>query len=133
MCDQIVNVIEQVRAGTIKAYAIATEERSPALPDLPTTKEAGLPEFEVSAWNAIFAPKGTPKEIVAKLNDAYQKALADEGVRKRLLDLGSVLPAKEQQTPEALGALVGGGGGLLDRRSLAECAWRANAGCRREW
>jgi tripartite-type tricarboxylate transporter receptor subunit TctC len=106
MCDQIVNVIEQVRAGTIKAYAIATEERSPALPDLPTTKEAGLPEFEVSAWNAIFAPKGTPKEIVAKLNDAYQKALADEGVRKRLLDLGSVLPAKEQQTPEALGALV---------------------------
>src|SRR5688572_15683270 len=106
MCDQVVNVIEQVRAGTIKAYAIATEERSPALPDLPTTKEAGLPEFEVSAWNAIFAPKGTPKEIVAKLNDAYQKALADEGVRKRLLDLGSVLPAKEQQTPEALGALV---------------------------
>ena len=92
------------RAGTIKAYAIATEERSPALPDLPTTKEAGLPEYEVSAWNAIFAPKGTPKEIVAKLNDAYQKALADEGVRKRLLDLGSVLPAKEQQTPEALGA-----------------------------
>jgi tripartite-type tricarboxylate transporter receptor subunit TctC len=106
MCDQVVNVIEQVRAGTIKAYAIATEERSPALPDLPTTKEAGLPEFEVSAWNAIFAPKGTPKEIVAKLNDAYQKALADEGVRKRLLDLGSVLPTKEQQTPEALGALV---------------------------
>ena len=106
MCDQVVNVIEQVRGGAIKAYAIATEERSPALPDLPTTKEAGLPEFEVSAWNAIFAPKGTPKEIVAKLNDAYQKALADEGVRKRLLDLGSVLPAKEQQTPEALGALV---------------------------
>jgi putative tricarboxylic transport membrane protein len=106
MCDQIVNVIEQVRAGTIKAYAIATEERSPALPDLPTTKEAGLPEFEVSAWNAIFAPKGTPKEIIAKLNDAYQKALADEGVRKRLLDLGSVLPTKEQQTPEALGTLV---------------------------
>ncbi len=106
MSDQVVIFIEQVRAGTIKAYAIATEERSPALPDLPTTKEAGLPEFEVSAWNAIFAPKGTPKEIVAKLNDAYQKALADEGVRKRLLDLGSVLPAKEQQTPEALGALV---------------------------
>jgi tripartite-type tricarboxylate transporter receptor subunit TctC len=57
MCDQIVNVIEQVRAGTIKAYAIATEERSPALPDLPTTKEAGLPEFEVSAWNACSRPR----------------------------------------------------------------------------
>jgi tripartite-type tricarboxylate transporter receptor subunit TctC len=106
MCDQIVNVIEQVRGGAIKAYAIATPERSPALPDLPTTKEAGLPEYQVSAWNAMFAPKGTPKEIVAKLNDAYQKSLADEGVRKRLLDLGSVLPEKSEQTPEALASLV---------------------------
>src|SRR5688572_9553387 len=70
MCDQIVNVIEQIKAGAIHAYAIATTERSPALPDVPTTKEAGLPDYEVSAWNALFAPKGTPKEIVAALNDA---------------------------------------------------------------
>ena len=68
MCDQIVNLVAQVKAGAIKAYAIATPERSPALPDVPTTKEAGLPEYQVSAWNALFAPKGTPKEIVAKLN-----------------------------------------------------------------
>ena len=69
MCDQIVNLVEQVKAGAIKAYAIATEQRSPALPDVPTTKEAGLPDYQVSAWNALFAPKGTPKEIVAKLSD----------------------------------------------------------------
>ena len=62
MRDQIVNVAPQIKAGTIKAYAIATPERSPALPDVPTTKEAGLPDYEVSAWNAIFAPKGTPPD-----------------------------------------------------------------------
>ena len=62
MCDQIVNVVPQIKGGTIKAYAIATPERSPSLPDVPTTKEAGLPEFQVSAWNALFAPKGTPKD-----------------------------------------------------------------------
>ena len=78
MCDQIVNLVEQVKGGTIKAYAIATPERSPALPDVPTTKEAGLPDYQVSAWNALFAPKGTPKEIVAKLNDALV-----EGARRR--------------------------------------------------
>ncbi len=61
MCDQIVNLVEQIKAGTIKAYAVATPERSPALPNVPTTKEAGLPEYQVSAWNAVFAPKGTPK------------------------------------------------------------------------
>lgn len=106
MCDQIVNAVPQVRAGTIKAYAVATPERSPALPDVPTTIEAGLPEFQVQAWNAIFAPKGTPAPIVAKLNDAIGKALEDEGVRKRLLDLGSVIPKPAERTPEALGKLV---------------------------
>jgi tripartite-type tricarboxylate transporter receptor subunit TctC len=106
MCDQIVNLVEQIKAGSIKAYAIATPERSPALPDVPTTKEAGLPDYQVSAWNALFAPKGTPKEIVAKLNDTYKKALADEATRKRLLDLGSVLPDAAGQTPESLQKLV---------------------------
>ena len=75
MCDQIVNLVEQVKAGSIKAYAVAIPERSPALPDVPTTKEAGLPEYQVSAWNALFAPKGTPTEITAKLNEALVKAL----------------------------------------------------------
>lgn len=106
MCDQIVNLVEQIKGGNIKAYAIATPDRSPALPDVPTTKEAGLPEYQVSAWNAVFAPKGTPKEITAKLNDALQKALADENTRKRLLDLGAVLPDKQGQTQEALGVFV---------------------------
>ena len=106
MCDQIVNLTPQVQAGSIKAYAIATEKRSPVLPDLPTTKEGGLPEFQVSAWNAIFAPKGTPPEIVAKLNAALVKALDDETTRKRLLDLGADIPDKANRSPEALQRLV---------------------------
>lgn len=106
MCDQIVNAVPQIKGGTIKAYAVATPERNPSLPDVPTTAEAGLPEFQAQAWNAIFAPKGTPAPIVAKLNAAIAKALDDEGVRKRLLELGSVIPKPAERTPEALGALV---------------------------
>ena len=106
MCDQIVNLVEQVKAGSIKAYAIATEQRSPALPDVPTSKEAGLPEYQVSAWNALFAPKGTPKEIVAKLNETLVKGLDDPSTRQRLLDLGSVLPEGKARTPEGLHDLV---------------------------
>jgi tripartite-type tricarboxylate transporter receptor subunit TctC len=106
MCDQIVNAVPQINGGTIKAYAIATPARNPALPELPTTAEAGLPAFQAQAWNAIFAPKGTPAPIVAALSAAASKALDDEGVRKRLLDLGSVIPAPAERTPEALGKLV---------------------------
>ena len=106
MCDQIVNLVPQIQAGTIKAYAVALPQRSPALPDVPTTKEGGLPDFLVSAWNAIFAPKGTPPEIVKKLSDALQKALADANTRKRLLDLGADLSDTKAQTPEGLGKLV---------------------------
>jgi tripartite-type tricarboxylate transporter receptor subunit TctC len=106
MCDQIVNAVPQINAGTIKAYAVATPERNPSLPDIPTTAEAGLPNFQAQAWNAIFAPKGTPAPIVAKLNAAAAKALDDGNVRKRLLDLGSVIPATADRTPEALAMLV---------------------------
>src|SRR6478672_4898387 len=106
MCDQIVNAVPQVNGGTIKAYAVATPERNPSLPNVPTTTEAGLPAFQAQAWNAIFAPKGTPAEVVAKLNEAVLKALDDEGVRKRLLDLGSVIPGPADRTPAALGTLV---------------------------
>ena len=106
MCDQIVNLVEQIKAGTIRAYAIATPQRSPALPDLPTTKEAGLPDYQVSAWNALFAPKGTPKEIVAKLNAALVKALDDGNTSKRLLDLGGVIPDRAARTPEHLASFV---------------------------
>ncbi|MBL8697896.1 MAG: tripartite tricarboxylate transporter substrate binding protein BugD [Alphaproteobacteria bacterium] len=105
-CDQIVNLVQQVNAGAIKAYAIATPERSPALPNVPTTKEAGLPDYQVSAWNAVFAPKGTPKDIVARLNDALSKAIDDEATAKRLLDLGGVLPTKAERSGEWLGQFV---------------------------
>jgi len=106
MCDQIVNLTPQIQAGSIKAYGIATEKRSPALPDVPTTKEGGLPEFQVSAWNALFAPKGTPKEVVTKLNGALVKALDDETTRKRLLDLGAEIADRAGRTPEALEKVV---------------------------
>src|SRR5258708_14649779 len=105
MCDQIVNAVPQVNAGTIKAYAVATPERNPSLPNVPTTTEAGLPAFQAQAWNAIFAPKGTPAAVVARLNETIVKALEDEGVRKRLLDLGSVIPAAAERTPEPLPSL----------------------------
>ncbi len=106
MCDQIVNAVPQVNAGTIKAYAVATPERNPSLPNVPTTTEGGLPKFQAQAWNAIFAPKGTPSEVIAKLNASAAKALDDDTVKKRLLELGSVIPAPADRTPLALGTLV---------------------------
>ena len=106
MCDQIVNTTQQIQGGLIKGYAVATPERSPALPNLPTTKEAGLPAYEVSAWNALFAPKGTPKAALDKLIAALDKALDDESVRKRLLDLGSDIPGKDRRGAAPLAALV---------------------------
>ena len=106
MTDQIVNVAPQVTGGTVKAYAIATPERSPALPDVPTTKEAGLGAYEVTAWNAIFGPKGLPQDIRSKLVGALDKSLSDETIRKRLLDLGGVIPDAAGRGPDALQKLV---------------------------
>jgi tripartite-type tricarboxylate transporter receptor subunit TctC len=106
MCDQIVNAVPQIKAGTIKAYAVGTPERNPALPDVPTSREAGLPEFQASAWNALFAPKGTPASIIEKLSSALDAALSDERVRARLLELGSDLPGREKRGPAALSQLV---------------------------
>jgi tripartite-type tricarboxylate transporter receptor subunit TctC len=106
MTDQIVNAVPQVQGGTIKAYAIGTADRNPALPNVPTSKEGGLPDFQVSAWNALFAPKGTPKPILDKLSAALDKALDDEPTRKRLLELGSDLPGKDRRGAQALAMLV---------------------------
>jgi tripartite-type tricarboxylate transporter receptor subunit TctC len=106
MCDQIVNIVQQVHAGQIKAYAIGTAQRNSALPDVPTSKEAGLPQFEAQAWNALFAPKDTPRPIVDKLTDALDMALDDDTTRKRLLELGSVLPEKAGRGHDPLAALV---------------------------
>ena len=106
MTDQIVNVSTQIQGGTIKAYAIATPERSPILPDVPTTKEAGLDGYEVSAWNAVFAPKGLPADVRKKLVDALDKALKDENASKRILELGGTVPKANEAGPEALQKLV---------------------------
>ncbi len=105
-CDQIVNLVSQVEGGNIKAMGIATKERSPVLKSVPTTAEGGLPQFEVSAWNALFAPKDLPKDLHDKLVGALDKALDDEATRKRLLELGSVIPDKAGRTPAALQTLV---------------------------
>lgn len=106
MCDQIVSVSSQVKGGAVKALAIATPTRSPSLPDVPTTKEAGMPAFEVSAWNAIFAPKGTPADVAAKLNDALVKAVTDAATKKKLEELGGEVPDAKGASPEALAKLV---------------------------
>jgi len=106
MCDQIVNAVPQVNAGTIKAYAIGTPQRNPALPNVPTSAQAGLPAFQASAWNALFAPKGTPQPIVDKLSGALDKALSDETTRKRLLELGSDIPEGPRRGQQPLAALV---------------------------
>ncbi len=102
--DQLSNSIPQVRAGRIKGYAITAKERSPAAPDIPTVDEAGLPGLHISIWYGIWAPKGTPKEVVAMLNRAVKDALADTDTRKRLADLGMEIVPLERQGPEALGA-----------------------------
>jgi tripartite-type tricarboxylate transporter receptor subunit TctC len=96
--------LPQVRAGTIRAYAVTAKSRLATAPDIPTVDEAGLPGFYVSAWHALFAAKGTPKNVIAKLNAAVVDALADPVVRQRLADLGNETPPREQQTPEALAA-----------------------------
>ena len=94
-----------VRAGNIKAYAAASDARMAVAPDSPTFGELGLPAVSFSAWVGLFAPKGTPKEIIGKLNAAAVGALADPAVRSRLADLGTEVFPRERQTPEALGAM----------------------------
>jgi len=105
-CISLPSVVSQIQAGTIKAMAIASSERADVAKDVPTTKEGGLPEFQVSAWNAIFAPKNLPPDIQGKLNDAVVKALDDEVTIKRLLQIGCLIPDKKERTPQALQRLV---------------------------
>jgi tripartite-type tricarboxylate transporter receptor subunit TctC len=105
MVDQSLNVIPQIKGGTIKAYAVAAPNRLAALPDVPTTKEAGV-DFIFSAWNAMVAPKGTPKAIVDKLADALSKALDDPKVKERYTELGSTGPEGADRGPAGLQKLV---------------------------
>jgi tripartite-type tricarboxylate transporter receptor subunit TctC len=102
--DQTSNSINQVRAGTIRAYAITDGKRVDSAPDIPTTDEAGLPGFHMTLWSGLWVPKGTPKEVVAKLNGAAVEALKDPAVRKQFENLGLQMPPDDQLTPDALGA-----------------------------
>jgi tripartite-type tricarboxylate transporter receptor subunit TctC len=102
--DQASNSMQQIRSGRIRAYAITDSKRLKAAPEIPTAEEGGLPGFHMTLWSGLWLPKGTPKDIVVKLNAAAVEAMADPQVQKRLTDLGLELPAREQQTPQALGA-----------------------------
>lgn len=105
MTNQAAVLLPHARAGTINVYAVLAEHRLPQAPDIPTADEAGLPGFHLSVWSGFWVPKGTPKEVIAKLNAAVVDILADAEVRQRILDLAYEIPPRDQQTPEALGAL----------------------------
>jgi tripartite-type tricarboxylate transporter receptor subunit TctC len=106
MCADIITGGSHLESGKIKVYAVAAADRNPVIPNVPTTVEAGLPEFQASAWNGLFAPKMTPKPILDKLVDALDKALDDDVTRKRLFVLGCDIPDKPKRGPQPFLALV---------------------------
>jgi tripartite-type tricarboxylate transporter receptor subunit TctC len=95
-----------MRAGSIKAYAVTSDTRLALAPDIPTFRELGLPALSASSWYGLFAPKGTPRDIIGKLNAAAVEAMTDPVVRSRFIDLGQEIFPRERQTPETLGALL---------------------------
>jgi len=103
-CPEAGQTLPQYRAGSIKAYAVLTEKRWFAAPDVPTIDEAGVPGLHFPFWHAIWAPKGTPKDVIARLNAAVVETLADAGVRQRFNELGHEIAPRERQSPAALGA-----------------------------
>jgi putative tricarboxylic transport membrane protein len=105
-CSSVSGVAPLIQAGSIKAIAVASPERVEVIKDVPTTTEGGLPEFQVSGWNAIFAPKLIPQDVLGKLNDALVRALDDDVTRKRLLALGCVIPDTAHRTSQALQSRV---------------------------
>lgn len=104
MVDQLSNSIAQVRAGTIRGYAVTDEKRAPSAPEIPTADEAGVKGFHMTLWSGLWVPKGTPKDIIAKLNAAAVAAMHDPAVRKQLENQGLAVPADDKLTPDALGA-----------------------------
>jgi len=105
LCEQSVSVAEQVLAGSVKAYVVSAGERLANLPDVPTAREAGI-DFQMSIWAGLFAPRGVPPEVVARLADALDKALDDTDVRQRLTQLGGSIPAKAERNPAAFDRFV---------------------------
>ena len=105
LCEQSVSVAEQITGGTVRGYLVSANQRLTALPNIPSAKEVGI-NYQMSIWAGIFAPKGTPKDIIIKLSAALDKALDDPSVRKRLADLGGSIPAKQERTPTSFARLV---------------------------
>ena len=101
---QVASAVQYVRTGRIRAYAVTANTRQEAAPEIPTVDEAGAPGLYVSVWHAFWAPKRTPREIINRLNGAVREALADAAVKKRFADQGQDIPAREEQTPQALAA-----------------------------
>ncbi|MCC6470694.1 MAG: tripartite tricarboxylate transporter substrate binding protein BugD [Alphaproteobacteria bacterium] len=104
MCDQTTGTTEQIKGGTIKAYAATTKKRVSSLPDLVTTAEAGMPQVQVAIWHGVYAPKGTPKPVLDKLINALQVAIKDDIVRQRFADLGIEIESSDRVNPQALQA-----------------------------
>jgi tripartite-type tricarboxylate transporter receptor subunit TctC len=102
--DQASSALSIAKSGGVRAYAVTAKQRLASAPEIPSVDEAGLPGFHISIWQGIWAPKGTPRDVIAKLNAAVAGALADPTVQKRLADIGQELPTKEQTTPEGFGA-----------------------------
>ena len=102
--DQAATALAHAKAGRVRTYAVTSKTRIASAPDIPTVDEAGLPGFYMAIWHALWAPKGTPKDVLAKLNAAAREALADPAVRKRLEGMGQEIPPAEQQTLEFLRA-----------------------------
>jgi tripartite-type tricarboxylate transporter receptor subunit TctC len=101
LCDQTTNTTGQIRAGTVKAYAVTSAKRVPTLPDLPTMQESGLKDFEVGIWHGVYAPKGTPKAAIDRLTAAMQVAAKDPDFAKRMADLGATVYGPDKITPAA--------------------------------
>src|SRR6187431_2120107 len=105
-CDPVLGTLSQVQAGNVKALAVAAKKRSPLLPDVPTSHEQGLPEFDIAPFYAIFVPSGTPQAVVEKLADDLNKGLSEEAVQKRLTDLGAETVEQDRRGPKALAAFI---------------------------